>query len=483
MRFAALAAGAVMTAGLVTPVYAAEINDEGAKALQDSLTHYLPEAIAKSGLLTVTPASNRYEIVYDFSKLLDAANPSDFSITGLKPFSMFASPEDKFWRIESNGNLNVQARYKVADVLSDITYSIASYTYGGLFDADISLFRSADVQAKDVKFTSHAGTDQVEAVFGDMSNTMTATDAANGTVDLVSNGKFLNFAEKIITPSAPPVDITADSIDFDVTMKAVMVREVREIVVFALEHFKQDTLSVDEGNQLKAMIRKALPLASSIDETVTLSNLMVASPLGPIGVDSIKYGLATTGLTEATNVQLSVSAANPKIPEGVLPAMYASLVPDSAEISFGFPAMNVSGVINGFLDRVDFNKTGSLTPEDEAALGKIFYPDGSVTINLNRMAAKSSFYDVEMSGVMKGYPNDQTKVSFQSTIFARDYDKTVAYFQEAAKTEPQFSQVSFGLMMIKGFAKTDADGRQRWDVSVAEDGSVTVNGQVVKGPN
>ncbi len=36
--------------------------------------------------------------------------------------------------------------------------------------------------------------------------------------------------------------------------------------------------------------------------------------------------------------------------------------------------------------------------------------------------------------------------------------------------------------MVKGFAKTDPDGRQRWDVTVIPDGTVTVNGQQLKGP-
>jgi hypothetical protein len=37
------------------------------------------------------------------------------------------------------------------------------------------------------------------------------------------------------------------------------------------------------------------------------------------------------------------------------------------------------------------------------------------------------------------------------------------------------------MMMVKGFAKTDPDGRQRWDISVERDGSVNVNGQVLSG--
>jgi hypothetical protein len=36
--------------------------------------------------------------------------------------------------------------------------------------------------------------------------------------------------------------------------------------------------------------------------------------------------------------------------------------------------------------------------------------------------------------------------------------------------------------MAKGFAKTDPDGRQRWEIAADENGTVTVNGQVMKNP-
>ncbi len=39
------------------------------------------------------------------------------------------------------------------------------------------------------------------------------------------------------------------------------------------------------------------------------------------------------------------------------------------------------------------------------------------------------------------------------------------------------------MMMAKGFAKTDPDGRSRWDINVAGDGSVAINGQQIKGPD
>ncbi|MGO8140984.1 hypothetical protein AB9F34_33615, partial [Rhizobium leguminosarum] len=73
--------------------------------------------------------------------------------------------------------------------------------------------------------------------------------------------------------------------------------------------------------------------------------------------------------------------------------------------------------------------------------------------------------------------------SFSATILARDLDKTIAAVQELDKTDPDLNQVSLGIMMVKGFDKTDADGRSRWDISVSRDGAIDVNGQVVKGPD
>jgi hypothetical protein len=70
----------------------------------------------------------------------------------------------------------------------------------------------------------------------------------------------------------------------------------------------------------------------------------------------------------------------------------------------------------------------------------------------------------------------------QASILARDYDKTIAFIQNAAKTDAELNQVSFVMMMAKGFAKTDPDGRQRWDVSATDDGTFIVNGQVIKAP-
>ena len=109
------------------------------------------------------------------------------------------------------------------------------------------------------------------------------------------------------------------------------------------------------------------------------------------------------------------------------------------------------------------------------------FPSGYGTLEFPRISAASGVYDVEVSGALKGSTKHHPSYSLQATILARNFDRTVAAIQDAAKTDPQLNSVSFSLIAATGFAKTDPDGRLRWDVTMDEDRTVTVNGQVMKG--
>ncbi|RVA09597.1 hypothetical protein EN932_22165, partial [Mesorhizobium sp. M7A.F.Ca.US.002.01.1.1] len=52
--------------------------------------------------------------------------------------------------------------------------------------------------------------------------------------------------------------------------------------------------------------------------------------------------------------------------------------------------------------------------------------------------------------------------------------------QEAAKSEPEVAQYVPVALMAKGFGKTLPDGRLEWIVNAKADGSVTVNGVMLK---
>src|SRR5205823_4923147 len=66
------------------------------------------------------------------------------------------------------------------------------------------------------------------------------------------------------------------------------------------------------------------------------------------------------------------------------------------------------------------------------------------------------------------------------TVDVAGFDKMVASLQEAAKSEPEIAQYVPVALVVKGFAKTLSDGRLEWVVNTKADGSVTVNGVMLK---
>ncbi len=466
------------------PARAADIDQAGAEKLKSSLTHYLPKDLAESGFLTVRPGAGRYEIAVDLMRLIGDKLPAELKIKGLEPFAMSATPaETDRWKVDGTGKFDVTADYKTGETPGTMRYATDHYDYSGILDPAISYFRNATFTATGIRFASEQGPEKVEASFDSMNYVMSSADATGGTLDFTATGAATGFRETVVTKEAPPFELSADSIAFDATIKGMMLREVNDLVVFVLDHLKEKQLSAEQQAALKDKVLKALPLAASIDETVRLSNLSVGTPLGPFGFKGVDYGINMTGLSEAARFGISVKAHDPKAPDGVVPAAYMPLMPADTEISFSFQNMNLGGFLKEFIEKADFTKDVPMSDEESAALAKTIFPDGRVTMNFDRVAARSDVYDLEMSGVLHSSIEDTRQVSMTATLLARNFDRTITFVQDAAKADPELNQLSFGMMMAKGFAKSEADGTQRWDVAVNEDGSVEVNGQQVKGPN
>jgi len=145
------------------------------------------------------------------------------------------------------------------------------------------------------------------------------------------------------------------------------------------------------------------------------------------------------------------------------------------------PDMDFAAFGDEFM-KIDFSAGSNSEESGKQAAEKLFH-DGMLVVDLPKFTAVSDVYDIDVTGKLLGRIDTQKDYSVQASVLARDLDKSIAAIQELAKSDPNLQQVSFGMMMAKGFAKTDPDGRSRWDISVAGDGSVAVNGQQIKGPD
>ena len=480
MRSKAIAAAAVFSIGLAGASQAADVNEQGAKELRSILTHSLSRDLARSDLVTVTPSGDQYQIVYDLAKFFDKMNSSAFSVTGFKPLTLFAQPlaEGK-WHLKGDNSLDVS----VHSPTSDFKYSVVSNSVDGVFDPALELMRSLQTKSNGIKFSSTGnGRNAGHALDATIDSTSISSSVTDGTeagkVNLQSQGTLQRFSETVTGSGTSPVHLSADSIDINVAATSLPVKELRELVRFFMQHLKAKELSDSGSAKFAELVRRALPGFGSLDETVTLNNMLVTTEKGKVGVKTVDYSFKMDGLTKASNVNFGLRAEHFTPDAGLIPPAYVAFVPETVDVQLGVPNINFQGLIDTALKAI----ATRATPISGEALKRTMFPGGQGTLEFPKISATSGVYDVEVSGALKGLTQPRASYTLQATILARDFDKTVAAIQDAAKTDQQLNSVSFSLMAAKGFAKTDPDGRLRWDVTVDENRTFTVNGQVLNGP-
>lgn len=485
MRFQIVAVAGMLVAGSAGLSQAAEIDEQGARELRNNLNRVLSHDLARSGFIHVRPAEGAYEVTVDLAEFFDKISSSDFSISGLKPLTIMAAPiENGLWSMKENGDgMDVVVHSKLGKAPpSDVKETLGPYTYSGVFDPSISYIRSGDFAAKGLTLSSIGGAQTIEMSTGDITSKMATTDSAQAhKVDISATSNLAAFHEKMSEPGKPDVDLKADSIGADVTTSGVPIKEVGNLLHFVFEHLKAKDLSRKGSDRFKMLLRDALPLFDHARENVSVKNLTVSTDKGSGGASEISYSFGTDGLAKSARVDIGMKAQGLTLSDGLVPALYTPLVPSRAELQLAMPNMDFADAMDAFL-RADFSSSKPLSKEESDRIGELLFPGNNVMIDMPKFAAMSPAYDLEMSGKFLGNTKDKKRFSMQLSILARDYDKSIQFVQNAAKADAQLNQVSFLMMMTKGFAKTDPDGRQRWDVNLAEDGTVTVNGQIMKLP-
>lgn len=481
MQLKTIAATGLISMALLSTAAAVDINQKGAADIQKNLTRFLPKEVGK-GFVTVNPAGTRYEVIYDFAKLLTKVNPADFAVKGLQPWSLFATPEDGgLWKIEGNNSLDVTGSFKAAgQPKTEFTYLIDSLVSNGVFDPAISYLKSGDFTMKAVRFSSKTEKEEVSAETGPSTYKMTSSDSdLPDRTNFAGSGTMSDFVEKISGKDVPPVEIRADSVDFAAAVNGVSVKNIMDLAAFFVEHSEEKKLRRAESEEIKDLLRKSFPLMTSLNETVTLNKLNVSSVGGNGGAETVDYTIGMSGPSDAMRFDVGLSAKQISFDSPLVPQMYAALVPEELQMQMSFPEIDVAAFGEELL-KADFTETKKSDPEMDKAFEKLL-SDGNMVVGFPKISAKSSVYDAEISGELRGKPGSSKEYSMNASIVARDFDKTIAAIQDLAKANPELNQVSFGLMMAKGFAKADPDGRQRWDIDVARDGSIKINGQVIKG--
>ncbi len=471
------------TALLAHNAMAADIDFKGAEALQKSLTAYLPEDLVKNGLVTVRPGTTAYEVRFDPTVLLRSVDAKTLTISGLKPFLSLVTPlEQGLWKVTQSDRLDINGTFTAQNQTNTFSYRIGDMRMDGVFDPDIRYFQSADMSARDITMSSKSAQSMLDARFKDMTSTISSTKTAAGTIDVRSETSMNGYFQSMTDPNKVRVDISADDLDVNVAMNGLAYRPLIDLVFFVLDNMDRDRLDPAGAQRLKTLALANIPLFDTLLESITLNNLNVITAQGTFGAKAVNYTIDMNGISKATRIGFGIDVTEPRLPMGLLPAEFMPAVPDFVEMRMSVPDINLADGLTYVIENSDFSKEPPLDPAKGEIASRIFFPDGTFTVTYDNVAVKSEIYDLSMTGTMMIFPGEPQRQNTDVTLYARDFDKTVAYLQENAKTVPQFGQAAFGMLMLKGFAKTAPDGRLMWNVAVDEAGKVKINGQEMNFP-
>jgi len=480
MRRALSSSVALLATLLPLQASAADVSEAGAREIVEKLTYYLPKDVVDTGFLKVTAGTNRYELSVDFAPLLKDVDKKTFSITGLKPFVQYLTPQDDgLWTLESNDRLNVSGQMEAGGQKSSFTYIVDKIESSALFDPVLTFTRSAEIKFENLKATTQTGPAKVEASLQSYSGNTTTSNINGGVVDLLSVMSGTALSETISDPSTGDVTISVASMDGRAQADKIGIVALRDLVVFGLDKWKSkvDKLTPEDSAKLKALIKANVPLVDNLVENITFHDVQVKAQGLEGGFDTLGYKVDFNGIKADTRAGFEVHIENPKVPMGILPPGTEAAVPQTASMGVAITGLNVEGIVSYLADNADFTKSEPLTPAQSAELGKIVIPGGWMNVEFTNVAAKSAVYDLSLAGTMQVNPDNSDKPRADITITAKDLDKTVQYLQDNSKTVPEFGQASFMVLMMKGFGQAQPDGSMTWNVKLDETGKVLVNGR------
>lgn len=462
---------------------AEDVNAEGAKSLLKSLTGLLPKKAMDTGFVSVDPEGAAYKVKVDFGKLAAGLAPHDvdFSMTGL--FDMLVSPvgADGLYAVKRNpSDLTFTGKWNKGEEKGDFNYVLNNFTMDGQWDPAIPYFRSAVSHSTGGTMTMKDQLQDVDASFGPMDQTLASTVNADGSVDIGGRAKLDGMRETVRAKDQPEFVMRFGTLDIDAAFKGVRTREIGAIVDFAIAHANDETLKPEDQKALVELANKALPVFASLEETILAKDVSFAGEGVDVSFGDASYSIGMKGFSDNSDFHLGFGLNKPVI-KGIPQAEpFMDLVPQSMSLKLAVPGLNFTSALDYFLKNGDFTKKDPLTKEQGDALSKVLLSSGKLDLSVPEFTASSPLYNISVTGHMA---TDVHAVPVTATaefdITAKDIDKTIKGIQDLATKVPDLNTASFGLMMAKGMAKTDADGTAHWKVEVDENSVVKINGQVM----
>lgn len=452
---------------------AAEISGPEAKRIEGAISSSLPAAMRKAGVVTVAPSADHFDATLDLAGML-AKSIAPWTVKEVTPIVHALTPgADGLWDFSTQGSFRLATELLAANRTSAFQLSIGEIKDKGKFDPSAPFIREADISVKDVTSTMRSSQDTIKAGIKDFSARIRSTDVKAGVVDVVSDYSGSGLSQVFGTFPNPEVKISGEKLEGQQTAKSFDIAGIARLIAFWRAEGRPQaikSLKPEELKELAAIVGAHKPFVDRFGEQTTVSGIKIASSGKAFTVEKLVYDWALEDIAKDGAFVFGATASNPSVTPGFWPAGLEKALPKEMAVHARYFGFKIAPVWE------------ALSNPDPAApvtdFRKLFLPDGRVTMQFSNTYARSDVYDVSLEGSLfmrPGRDDDQSEADL--TITAKDFDKTVKFLQDNAKTVPVFGQASFFALMAKGLGKSQPDGSMVWNVKVDGMGKITINGQ------
>ncbi|WFP60554.1 hypothetical protein [Mesorhizobium sp. WSM4904] len=463
------------------PAVAQTVDSQGAKQLSDNLARYFGRQAFDKGVLKVSVEGGAYKIALDIKALVDAMPKEKPLRFDLAPYALMVKPRsDGSWDVASDFSQSMAFEFNGPEGPQSMQLAVKDGKGTAVYDPNLAAFTSGASSMAGMTMTSREAKQQADVTAGAGTATITATKSANGGVDFTATQKVLSFVEtiKIDDPDngmSFPLTLRTPELSVDAKGKGVRTKPLLDLLAFAVANEDEAKLKANQA-ELKTLLQAALPVWERIDGNYGFKDLEVESPVGKFGAKQFSTTVGMDGVSQSGKVDYAIKASDLTIPQQTLPGWSIALLPTDVDLNFGGANIDLDTMAKKAIEAFDLNKNPPLSDEFGDALVADFLAKTPKLV-LGHSTVKNGSIEVAMEGEMT-FPGKKPDATV--TVDVAGYDKIVEALQEGAKSDAQLAQAFPFALAVKGFGKTLPDGRLEWVINAKADGSVKVNGAMLK---
>ncbi|RWH75499.1 hypothetical protein [Mesorhizobium sp.] len=469
---------------LSAPALAQTVDSQGAKQLSDDLARYFGKQAFDKGVLKVSVEGDAYKIALDIKALVNAVPEQKLLKFDMAPYALMVKPRpDGSWDVSSNFSQGASFEFDGPEGRQSMEFTIKDGKLTSVYDPALAAFTNATSSFAGMTMTSRDAKQQAEASTGAGTATVTAAKSANGGVDFTATQKVSNFVEtiKVNDPDngmSFPLTLKTPELSVDATGKGVRTKPLLDLLAFAVANEDEAKLKANQA-ELKSLMMAALPIWQRVDGNYGFKDFIVESPIGEFGAKQFSTAFGMDGVSQNGKVDYAIKASGLTIPHQTLPEWTLPLMPTEIDLNFGGANIDLDTMAKKAIEAFDLNKQPPLSDEFGKALVADFKAKNPKVV-IGHSTVKNGDIEVALEGEMT-FPGEKPDATL--TVDVAGYDKIVDALKAGAKSDEQMAQAFPFALAVKGFGKTLPDGRLEWMINTKADGSVAVNGAMLKGPD